>query len=519
MTGTLDLRRLAPLVLTAVVLLVAMLTVTPWPVGVFEDDAIYAVLAKALATGEGYRMINLPGAPHATHFPPGYPFFLSLLWRIAPSFPENVVVFKFANAALLSLASLGAYRFGRSPLGLSPLVAAGVAMAGTLSLAVLLVTGVVLSEPLFMALLLPALLLAERSAEEGEVRLAVLAGLLVGAAALVRTIGAVAIPAALVVLLFRRRVLPAVAFAMASALFLVPWQLWLAAYQHEVPPVLMGKYGAYGPWLAAGYREGGVDYALSLAARSLKDLQFLIGYFFLPFLRWPALNLASCIAAVALMVGGLFSTRRRMPVTAVFLALYGLVVVFWPYVPDRFVLPLWPLLMFALWSAGHALWRWAPIAGRGRIARTAALALLAVVLAGHAWYNVRGYRGEWWASVQRDSGRKAKPLVEWVARNTALNDVVSTEHDLIVYLYTGRRAVPISTFLARERTRPLTQDEIAYWVETVIDTYQPRFYMTSWDMALRAADGMARRVPPELRLAGRFSDTWIFERIGPRIEP
>ena len=94
--------RLIPLVLMIAVLLAAIQSITPWPVGAYEDDAIYTLLAKALATGEGYRMINLPGAPHATHYPPGYPFMLSLLWRMWPDFPDNVVVFKFANAVLLS---------------------------------------------------------------------------------------------------------------------------------------------------------------------------------------------------------------------------------------------------------------------------------------------------------------------------------------------------------------------------------------------------------------------------------
>src|SRR6185503_11189771 len=115
------LERVLPLALPALVMLVALLTVTPWPVGAFQDDAIYTVLAKALATGEGYRMINLPGDPHATHYPPGYPFFLSLLWRLAPEFPDNIVVFKFANAVWLSLAALGAWAFARSRLGWSSL--------------------------------------------------------------------------------------------------------------------------------------------------------------------------------------------------------------------------------------------------------------------------------------------------------------------------------------------------------------------------------------------------------------
>jgi hypothetical protein len=118
------LERLTPVVLVAVVMLVALLTVTPWPVGAFQDDAMYVVLAKAIATGEGYRMINLPGSPHATHFPPGYPFFLSLLWRASPSFPANIVLFKFANAMWLSLAALGAWAFARTRLGWNPVPSA-----------------------------------------------------------------------------------------------------------------------------------------------------------------------------------------------------------------------------------------------------------------------------------------------------------------------------------------------------------------------------------------------------------
>jgi hypothetical protein len=509
---------LLPGLVALLALFVATLTITPWPVGVFEDDGIYTVLGKALATGEGYRMINLPGAPHATHYPPGYPFFLSLLWRLAPSFPDNIVVFKFANAVLLSLAAVGAYLFGCERLRLSPFAAAVTAMAGTLSITVLLVTGVVLSEPLFMCLLLPALLVVERSAEKRSVPLAAIGGALLGAAALVRTIGAVAIPAALVVLLLRRHVRAAVALAAAAALLLVPWQIWVTAYQHEIPPVLAGKYGAYGPWVVDAYREGGLEFALKVAQLNMEDLAHLLGYLFLP-LRWTVPTFVASACAAGLILGGLFAARRQIPVTGSFLALYGLVVLLWPYDSDRFVLPLWPLLTIALASSGRALWQWAPSRTPVRLARWVALGLFGGVLAGHAWYNVRGYRQQRWALVQRDAGTKARPFVEWVARYTRIDDVVSTEHDLIVYLYTGRRGVPVSAFVARERVHPLTSDDVAGWVETIIDTYQPRFYITSWDKAQRAADDLARRVPPAVRLVGNTGNARVYQRIVPLNTP
>ncbi|HEX6049615.1 MAG TPA: hypothetical protein VFZ21_10105, partial [Gemmatimonadaceae bacterium] len=168
--------RVLMVVVSAVAFAVALLTIAPWPVGVFQDDAIYVVLAKALATGEGFRMTNMPGSPHATHFPPGYPMFLAALWKVYPSFPDNIVAFKFANALLLACAALGTYHFSRSRVGLGPAGATSAAVIGTVSVVVLLITGVVLSEPLFMALMLPTLLVTERAAERGDVRTALAAG-------------------------------------------------------------------------------------------------------------------------------------------------------------------------------------------------------------------------------------------------------------------------------------------------------------------------------------------------------
>ena len=45
------------------------------------DGAGYAILGEALASGRGYREINLPDSPRHAHFPPGYPAALALVWR------------------------------------------------------------------------------------------------------------------------------------------------------------------------------------------------------------------------------------------------------------------------------------------------------------------------------------------------------------------------------------------------------------------------------------------------------
>ena len=504
--------RLLPVAIVALVLVVAILTITPWPVGAFEDDAIYTVLAKALATGSGYRMLNLPGAPHATHYPPGYPFLLSLLWRAAPNFPDNIVVFKFANAVLLALTALGTWAFARVRLRLGRLGASAAALVGTLSIVVLLITGVILSEPMFMALLLPALLLAEQAAETGAVGTAIWAGLLLAALSLVRTLGAVAIPAAALVLLVRGHRRGAIALVVAGVLPLVPWQLWVNAYQHEVPAILMGKYGAYGPWLSHGYREGGLTLVREVVTANLAGVQRLFGYLVMPVTSALPRTIAFA-GFVALALGGMAALLRRAPVTVLFLACYAGVVLVWPFEPDRFFLAVWPLLVITVVQVVAALWRFSPRTRPAQLARALMLLVAAIVIGGYAMYNARGYRQQWWASVQRDAGRGAKPIAEWVVRHSAMTDVLATEHDVMLYLYTGRPAIPVSGFLPRERVHALSPEENVEAIRTLLETYHPRYYITAYKPALQAADVLASEHPPMLRVVGNTTNALVYETI------
>ena len=436
--------RLIPLLLMVMVFLAAVACITPWPVGGYEDDAVYTVLAKALATGEGYRMINLPGTPYATHYPPGYPFLLSLLWRAWPEFPDNVVVFKFANAMLLAVAAGATYWFVRARLGYNSMAAALIAAAGTASITMLQLAGLVLSEPLFVALLFLALPIAERSVSEGRIRDAVVASALLGALTMVRTIGIVAIAAAVLVLLLHRRLRSAMVVVAVTALVLVPWQLWVGAHQAEIAPILNGKYGSYGSWLVDGYREGGIAFARAVFAQNAVNLASILSYLAMPYPNpYSWLRLLSLLALAPAIIAGLILLRKRAPVLMAFFVLYIVLITVWPFNPYRFLLALWPVLVIAVAAAARALWRWRPSATVSRSLRFAALGVLVGLTAGHAAYNWTEIRDRSWTDLQRMAGTSAKPLLEWVARNTRPEDVLSTEHDVVVYLYTGRRGVPI----------------------------------------------------------------------------
>lgn len=504
--------RVLMVLVAAVAFAVALLTIAPWPVGVFQDDAIYVVLAKALATGEGFRMINMPGSPHATHFPPGYPMLLAALWKLYPSFPDNIVAFKFVNALLLACTALGTYHFSRSRVGLGPAGAAIAAGIGTLSVVVLVITGVVLSEPLFMALMLPTLLVTERAAERGDVRTALAAGALIGLLSLVRSVGMFALPAALLVLATRRHWRAAATLAAAALVFLVPWQLWVSAYQGEMPSAFVGKYGAYASWLAEGYQAGGWPFARAVLAKNASELFGFFGYITLPvppvFPRLVSLSTVLGIVGV-----GAYTARHRVSVTTVFLLGYGLVILVWPFEPTRFALVWWPILAALFVRGASTVWTWRPMSAPSRVWRVACLACVGVVALGYGTYNGRGVRQRWWLNIQSDASTRAKPIAEWVARATRPDDMVITDHDLIVYLYTGRRAVPTATFTALGRVTPLTPVQDAEILKSLLGQYQPRWYVASSAQSIEAAKLLAAESPPRLRYAGAISTAQVYEPV------
>ncbi|MBL8981391.1 MAG: glycosyltransferase family 39 protein [Gemmatimonadetes bacterium] len=508
--------RMIHVALPVVVALVAILTITPWPVGAFQDDAMYTVLAKSLAEGRGFRFLNLPGEPNATHFPPAYPLVLSLIWRAWPSFPDNIVAFKFLNAFYLAAAASGAYVFARRRFRAPVPAALAVALIGTLSIVVLLVTGVVMSEPMFLALLFPALLVAEKSVESGRPRDALVAGLLLGLLAMVRTLGVFAVPALGLVLLLRGRFWAAVAAGVGAAVFLVPWQLWVGAHQGEIAPVMVGKFGSYGSWLVDGYREGGVEFAKQVVLKNTEELEGMLSYYFLPVQAlWPRSIVLFGVLGFTLLGTGRF--RRNAPVTLWFLAVYTLVIMLWPFEPARFTLAVWPLWPLMVGCGVLAAWdRLGRVAAPARIGGRAAVAVLVVALVGgSAQYNLTGYTRKWWVTAQRDAGKRAKPIVEWAARYTDSTTVLSTEDDLIVYLYANRKSVPTSTFLPKQRVRFLTDPEDVQVVRDIFTAYRPSWFLVGSQQGFRTASTLAGGATPVLRYVGRTPDVLIYQHQTP----
>jgi hypothetical protein len=145
----------------------------------------------------------------------------------------------------------------------------------------------------------------------------------------------------------------------------------------------------------------------------------------------------------------------------------------------------------------------------------ATLVIVLVPLAGFLAYNARGYRQQWWASIQSQAGGRARAVVEWVNRFTAPGDVIATEHDLIVHLYTGRRTTPVSSFVAAHRLRSLTDAEDLDALQRIITTYEPRYVIVMNQQSVKSAEVLADENPATLRRVGKLPDAFIYERVSP----
>ncbi|HVE77916.1 MAG TPA: glycosyltransferase family 39 protein [Gemmatimonadaceae bacterium] len=472
--SALQLGRLLPLVVAAVVLGVNAAILQPWPAGVFYDDAMYLVLAKALATGEGYRYLNLPGTPAATHFPPGYPAVLAAIWALFPDFPDNLALLKLANCVFAAAAAVAVYVLARRRLALSPVLAAGVCALAGATFPFILLTGVLLSEPLFLALLVPALLVAERAAEEDDARLAAAVGAAAAVVALVRSVGILLIPAACLVLALRRRWRAAGACAAAGVLVALPWRLWAAAHAGDAPAALGAMYGPYASFVGDVWGgPGALRFVAETALKNLTAPPRLVAALFAVGMPTPVVLLVLGTAAACLATGAV-RVARQAPVTAAYLAAYLATVLVWPFMPDRFLWAVWPLLAVTAAAGAVALWRAA--AGRrwGVPARALLTAGLGAAAIGHLHYNARGFANAWYESPQRTAALAALPLARWVEAHVPPGDVVMSDAELLVYLYTGRRAIPPGTFRAESYLAPEDPAERAETLQRLVQVYEPR---------------------------------------------
>ena len=201
-------------------------------VGQAWDDAWYVLLAKALATGHGYTLINAPvSGIMPSLYPPAFPWLLSTVYRLGPEFPGNIWLLKSVSIAAMLGAGVVAYKYFTRERGLPAYLAFSIALATTLSPAlVFLATSTVMSECVFTLAQLLTITVIERGVRAGHGNGAwwymVAGGVLASFTFLIRSISLALLVGVVPYLFHKRRVRGALVFAITVALAVGPWLVY-----------------------------------------------------------------------------------------------------------------------------------------------------------------------------------------------------------------------------------------------------------------------------------------------------
>ncbi len=413
--------------------------------GFYHDDSIYWVSGRSLAMGDGYRIESLPGQPYQTKYPPLYCALLAGIWKLNPQFPSNLPLATLFAWLLLPLflwalwLLLGEYGFSARARWLMVLIAG-------LSPVTVVFSFSLMPELLFTALLIASLILAERAMKpEVSVWLAVLAGALAGLAYLTKSIAAPLLITVPLCFALRKHYKKAGLFFAVMLPAVAGWQWWVARHLTHSWDLVTLYYTNY-----VGFQTYNVP---------LRDLPLVIWYnldgfvagagklliFDIPY-GARALERVVAVAAIAGCVR-LASRTRQLQYPMAALGMSAILLV-WHFPPDqRFVFPLYPLLLMGLATEIGNIWEklrltWAKPAFADRFAAASVGALLAGVGVFAVFCTVFGlahFIPDLFASYRADFDAR-RPAYEWIARNTPADVNVYAYQDPLVFLYTGHKA-------------------------------------------------------------------------------
>ncbi len=429
----------------------------PISVGAWQDDAIYLATAKALASGEGYRHLEIPGAPPQSKYPPLYPALLSLVWRAAPDYPQNLRWLLLPGA--LSAAALVALSIGywRRCFAAGRVELCCIGALAALSPSLLSMLRFAMSDLLYAALALGGIALldaqvdarrAPRADEPGAAAAARFPARLLGAALCVaaaiwtRSIGVSIALGGAAFLAWRGLKRDAVVFAAATAALVAPWWLQqlsaLAPGAGAAPLLLLESELDYASW-----RPHELSQLPLVAFQNLFKQAFGLLYFELALPQFPLLRaladgggrnlglhaLAWTLAGL-LLLGFAASARRGLRALHVCAALYAALMLAYPGDPFRFALPWAPFLLYFLARGITTL----------ATAGAQALCLLALPLfLFEAWTLATPDPEAYPFRTGTRSFAELQRLEDWVRANTQPEDVIASGDFAALYLATGRR--------------------------------------------------------------------------------
>lgn len=419
--------------------------------GAQQDDAMYVVLAHSLVYGDTYGLVNGPGPARPQKYGFGFPLLLApVVWALPDSPAATAIVPLAATLANLSLLFWG------WPL-LSPRTSrwCALAVAALYGFSPMVVrhSRIVMTEPVFTALVLTGLMLSESCVRRPSRRTGFILGAVVALACFTRPIG-LALAAAAVIRLGLARRAGDLAAALVAAITLVGLvvattpvelaHLFPREYVHELragqpfdltpgeelDPVerLVRVAGGY---LLREVRRVVVPIGGGARERNLADRVGLGPA--------PAVLGALVSAIVTLGTWRLLRSGGLSATAMIFQLLYFVALLFWPWYDARFLYPVLPLISLeALAGVAAIASRIAPARWRGEAGRTAAATVWALLFGLSLWRSLP-------LQDSREATRDLSVGTTWLAANSPPGAIVAARYPEAVYLYSRRQTVDLPT--------------------------------------------------------------------------
>jgi 4-amino-4-deoxy-L-arabinose transferase-like glycosyltransferase len=502
--GTADMPRLIGGILSLLLGAASFLyyaALSPQDFGRAHDDSIYVTTAKALATGEGYRIISLPYEPAQTKYPPFYPFLLSLIWRVYPQFPQNLIPMMLltigATVGFLALSYRYVVGDGYGT-RVQALVAVGLVAINWRTVATVTI---LYSEMMYALLSVLALYLAdEHEKRRGGWVWGALTGVVIGLTFLTRSIGVTLLIALAVYSLVRNRWKQALIPLAVGTAFVIGWLLWCYLNRTTADGANVAYYTDYfghiNQVMTSLHSQNNTPKWLVLLG--LLGRNFLMFTIVSPVVVLLGLDYTSAqffgFVCLFVLAGFIRQARQRLRLLHLYIIFYigmASVVPFPSY--DRYLIPLIPyvLLFLVIEAERLIIIIRSEFVKRGNIVRKLSSALIALALLISVGSVLNNHCSEILRRIRPAPFQKAaKPApedveaIQWINENTNSSEVLVCYHDPVYFLYTGRkvsRSLPMEEWVdwREERIsmeavenlvfRTLRQDKGRYLVVTSTD--------------------------------------------------
>lgn len=455
-------------------------------IGLTIDDAWYVLLAKTIASGQGYSVANSPTPGILPLYPPGFPLVLSLFYKLSPSFPNNVWLLKLVSVAAMLGAGVLVYRFFTVTRnighGYALLLAVMTVLCPPL---VFLATSTVMSECFFTLVVMAALVTAERVVQASRApatnawRWVTACAFFASYAFLTRSIAVTLIGAIFFYFIKERCGRSVILYTAIVTVLILPWIIYTRVYtptheqiREQGGQIVMSYEKQFWQRIAAmtgadlitvsEIPDRVVNNLLEIAGRDMlrvaaaplfeklrdpyKDAQRL-------FAResqgrqgdkTEGLLWLSLLLSVFVIIGYVAAWRERCTSAELAVPLMIMLIALWPWETIRFVLPLTPFLLFYLLKGFQIVTQF--IAQRtgatAMLAKLPALLLLvffAVNFYGHLSYIAKKRSGD--TPQWLKTFAAVESMLAWTKQNVPPQENVISLNPALVHLYTGHKTI------------------------------------------------------------------------------